>query len=136
MIFYDLNGREHRKEVNYRKHEKVEARSSALSEALYAKIEELLPGYGILCEFPCVGIRPTLFLDFVILGGVRFAFEADGRQHKEFIPHFHGTRANFARQKINDLNKERWCIENNIKLIRVAEMSDVENLAELINERQ
>jgi len=132
--FYDLNGREFRKELNYKKHGKVEARSSALSEALYDKICELLPGYGILCEFPCVGLQPVVFLDFLILGGVRVAFEADGKQHSEFVPHFHGTRANFARQKINDLRKEQWCNTNGIKLIRVASLEDVDNLAEMIDE--
>jgi len=132
--FYDLNGREHRKELNYKKHGKVEARNSALSEALYDKICELLPGYGILCEFPCVGLSPLVFMDFVILSGVRIAFEADGKQHSEFVPHFHGTRANFARQKLNDVRKEQWCMANNIKIIRVASMKDVDNLAEMIDE--
>lgn len=134
MIFYDLDGREHRKEVNYRKHEKVAARTSAISEALYSEIERLLPGYGILCEFPCVGLRPTLYLDFAIFSGVRLAFEADGKQHSQYTPHFHGTRGNFARQKMNDVSKERWCLANNIKLIRVANMEDIDNLAESINE--
>ena len=133
--FYDLDGKAFRKEVNYSRHEKMAARSSVLSEALYDKICELLPGYGILCEFPCVGISPTLYLDYVILGSVRLAFEADGRQHKEFIPHFHGTRANFARQKINDLTKERWCMVNNVKIIRVSSLEDVSRLAELVDGR-
>ena len=132
--FFDLDGREHRKEVNYKKHGKVEARNSALSEALHSKICELLPGYGVLCEFPCVGLSPVVFLDFLILSGVRIAFEADGQQHSKFIPHFHGTRANFARQKINDLRKEQWCDTNNIKLIRVSSISEVDALAELIDE--
>ena len=131
--FYDLNGREHRKELNYKKHGRVDARASKLSNALYEKICELLPGYGILEEFPCVGLQPVVFVDFLILGGVRFAFEADGRQHHEFVPHYHGTRAGFARQKLNDLRKEQWCIANDIKLIRVSNNSDIENLAEMIN---
>jgi hypothetical protein len=131
--FYDLDGKAYRKEVNYKKHGKVEARASAISEALYKKICELLPGYGILCEFPCVGLTPTLYLDFVIMGSVRLAFEADGQQHSKFIPHFHGTRSGFARQKINDVSKERWCMANGIKLIRVSSMSEVENLVELID---
>ncbi len=132
-VFYDLDGNEHRKELNYKKYGRSEARSSALSRALYDKIEELIPGYAILEEFPTVGIRPTLYIDFMILSGIRYAFEADGAQHDKFIPHFHGTRANFAKQKMNDVTKERWCQVNDIKLIRVSSMEDIDNLSEAIN---
>ena len=132
-IFYDLDGNEHRKELNYKKYGGSEARSSALSRALSDKIKELLPGYAILEEFPTVGLSPTLYIDFMILSGIRFAFEADGQQHDKFVPHFHGTRASFAKQKMNDVSKERWCIANNIKLIRVSSMEDVEKLSGAIN---
>ena len=111
----------------------MNARASKLSDALFSKIREVLPGYGILEEFPTVGLSPVLSIDFVILSGIRLAFEADGRQHSEFVPHFHGTRANFARQKLNDVKKEQWCIANNIKLIRVSSIEEVESLAELID---
>lgn len=133
MIFFDLDGREYSKELNYRKHARMNARASKLSDALFSKIREVLPGYGVLEEFPTVGLSPVLSIDFVILSGIRLAFEADGRQHSEFVPHFHGTRANFARQKLNDVKKEQWCIANNIKLIRVSSIEEVESLAELID---
>jgi hypothetical protein len=133
MKFYDLSGREYAKEINYRKHTRMGARASRLSDALFEKISQVLPGYGILEEFPTVGLSPVLSLDFLIMSGIRIAFEADGRQHSEFIPHFHGTRANFAKQKINDLNKDKWCDANNIKLIRVSSMEEVDRLAELID---
>jgi len=136
MKFVDLNGREHAKHIDYRSHTRDESSRSKLAHSLYLKVSELFPGYTVLEEFPCVGLRPVLHLDFLIMGaGLRIAFEADGRQHKKFTPFFHGTRANFARAKINDLNKDKWCLANSITLIRVESEDDIDNLAETINDR-
>ena len=45
------------------------------------------------------------------------AFEYHGRQHDEFVKHFHGTQAGFARQKFADKRKQRIADLNDVTLI-------------------
>jgi hypothetical protein len=63
-------------------------------------------------------------LDYLELDGysseLGIAFEYDGRQHSEYIPHFHrnGTK-DFMEQQERDYKKEDLCIKNGIMLIRI-----------------
>jgi len=85
-------------------------------EQLGLILRELFPTCGIFHEFPCVGTR--LRLDFFI-PIMSLAFEFDGRQHEEHVPHFHGDRIGYAKSQTNDADKQRWCELNGIKLIRI-----------------
>lgn len=77
---------------------------------------EALPSYKIIEEFQCPGTR-NLRLDFY-LPALSIAFEFDGRQHKEYVPHFHKNRVGFARSQNNDNDKQQWCEINQITLVR------------------
>lgn len=59
-----------------------------------------------------------LYLDFYLPAN-KIAFEVQGRQHKEFVQHFHGTQEGFAESKKRDKKKHEWCEENNIRLIEL-----------------
>lgn len=50
---------------------------------------------------------------------LKLALEYNGKQHYEFIPKFHNTRADFFNQKYRDDIKKRLCMENGIDLIEV-----------------
>jgi hypothetical protein len=52
-----------------------------------------------------------LYFDFLVkeLG---VYVEVQGRQHTEFIPHFHGNKDNFAKQKARDNMKIAYVYEN------------------------
>jgi len=127
VIFYDLQGREHRKEIKPSKYIKTKDNRSSGENKLFEKLKEFFPQYSILEQFPCVGTR--LHLDFLIIGpGVRMAFEYDGRQHQEFVPHFHTDRIGWARHQFRDVEKHQWCEANNIKLIRLDNVDDLETL--------
>ena len=134
MKFIDIHGKIHSKEIDYRRYQRDSSQRSKLANALYEKLEEVFPSHSILEEFPCVGMKPMLYIDFLILAEIKIAFEADGTQHETYNPFFHGHRSNFARAKLNDLNKERWLKANGIKIIRVSGKDLVENLVDLINE--
>ncbi len=50
---------------------------------------------------------------------LNIAFEYDGKQHFEFIFFFHRTEENFNKRQGDDKIKDKLCIDNNIKLIRI-----------------
>lgn len=135
MKFIDLYGKEHSKDIDYRKYTRSRDSRSNIANYLYDKIVEIFPNQQILEEFPCVGIKPALYIDFMILSSaLRIAFEADGRQHKEYVPFFHGSRMGFVKAQLNDINKDRWTEINDIKLIRVSSEKEVDDILERINE--
>lgn len=71
-------------------------------------------------------IGNRLRLDFYI-PGLYTAFEVDGVQHKEVIGLFHqGSQAEFNKAKQRDEDKEQWCKDNNILLIRVTQSQAVD----------
>jgi hypothetical protein len=70
----------------------------------------------ILEEFPVIGTRMSL--DFY-LPHHNIAFEFQGRQHTEYVHHFHRDQKTFDRQKARDKEKRRWCVLNEIDLVEV-----------------
>ena len=60
--------------------------------------------------------KSQLRLDF-FLPKINIAVEVHGRQHFEFVKHFHGTRKKFAEAKLRDQLKKQWCELNGIELI-------------------
>lgn len=81
--------------------------------ALLALFEELLPNYEIVTEH-YVGAR--LHLD-VYCAGLNIGAEFHGRQHFEYVPHFHSTKADFLRGQENDQLKIEKCQELGIALV-------------------
>lgn len=77
-------------------------------------LRQMYPTQRILEEVPLPGIR--LFADFYIPDR-QTIIEVHGRQHYEFVSHFHGSRMGFLQSKKNDGRKREWCELNNIKLI-------------------
>ena len=61
----------------------------------------------------------TLFVDRV-LESYKIAFEIDGRQHQEFVAHFHGDAQGFQDAKIRDSLKEQWLEANGYSIVRFA----------------
>lgn len=50
--------------------------------------------------------------------GHRLAFEYDGRQHREYMPHFHRSVQQFERTQARDRAKEHLCAQHGITLVR------------------
>ena len=62
-----------------------------------------------------------LRFDFAVFcekGSLRNLIEYDGKQHFEPIEFFGGIES-YNQLKVNDDKKEKYCKENNIKLIRI-----------------
>ncbi len=66
-----------------------------------------------------------LYADFLI-PSKRICIEVNGSQHTEFSPHFHKTKANFAKAKVRDSKKAEFCQINNIKLVSLDYKDDLE----------
>ena len=83
-------------------------------------LSDLYSSYRILEEVKLPGStalhrRSVLYLAFYI-PNIRKAFEVHGRQHYEFTPFFHKSKAEFLKAKARDEDKIDWCILNNIEL--------------------
>lgn len=115
MKFLDLEGRERGIDITPFKRKRPK---SIGATRLREELDQLFPMFDILEEFPCVGTR--LKIDF-FLPRLKIAFEFDGKQHEDFVPHFHGDRQGYARSQNNDADKDTWCEVNEITLFRISE---------------
>ena len=78
----------------------------------------------ILEEVPLPGShkpsrKSTLFVDFLI-PSESLAVEVHGRQHFEFVAHFHGNLQGFRKAKARDKDKSRWLELNSVALITLS----------------
>jgi hypothetical protein len=89
-------------------------------------LKSYYPNDIILEEFY---LEDGFYIDF-FLPLRKIALEIHGRQHFEFIKHFHGSPQGFKQSQIRDKNKIKWCEINNIQLYSV---ESVLELKELLN---
>lgn len=100
------------------------------------KIEKLLTSARL--NFKREYIFPDLYgykkvplrFDFAVFQGKKLVclIEVDGRQHFEYVPHFHKTMSSFKRQQEWDRRKNKYCLMHGFPLIRVPYWS-LENLS-------
>ncbi len=98
-------------------------KSSIGAKSLRAILSQAFKGYVIIPEYHIVS---RLRVDFYV-PGLCTAFEVDGVQHEEVVGLFHqGSQAEFNKAKQRDEDKEQWCIDNDVLLIRVTQSQVVE----------
>jgi len=131
LKFIGLNGKTYNKNISRLVGRKKKSRSNGQAE-LGSLLRKIFGIITICEEMPCFGTR--LRLDFY-LPKIRTAIEFDGEQHSKYNPHFHGSRAKFAKQQMNDVRKHEWCEKNNIVLVRLTknDLSE-ERLREIIGQ--
>lgn len=95
-----------------------------------AILKRLYPTQRVLEEIPLPGIR--LFADFYV-SHRNVIIEVHGRQHYEYVAHFHGSRAGRIQSIQRDNKKIEWCDLNNIPLI-VLPYNDRENWEQTITD--
>jgi very-short-patch-repair endonuclease len=83
-------------------------------EKLLELLREFFPGQTILREY---AFSNGMRMDFY-LPEENLVFEYDGRQHFEYISHFHGSKSNFYYQQNRDIEKEYICNKCGINVIR------------------
>ncbi len=97
---------------------------SALHERVREFLHEVYPNTQLLEEVYIPGYN--IYLDF-LLPLYKTVVEADGIQHSQFTPHFHGYhKVAFAHASGRDNKKEEFTRLNNLRLVRLPEGSEPE----------
>lgn len=123
MKVIDFDGKEHILKLQGKQvlNDDIRPKSSYHLEARKL-LKRLYPFSPIYEEvyLPC-----GLYVDFLI-PAKRLAFEVDGKQHSEFVPHFHGSKAGFLKSQKRDSMKIEFCQLNNIKLSSLSYQDSIE----------
>ena len=106
---------------------------SALHIKARKLVHEVYPTVTLLEEVP-LHVRPSnvLYLDFYIPLH-KIAIEVHGKQHYEYIRHFHRDRIACAKHMRRDREKAEWCELNDIKLIVLPYNETVDEWRQKIN---
>lgn len=83
-------------------------------------VEKIFPHIKIKKEEFVLYKGQKLFLD-LWLPQLNIIIEVHGRQHDEFVEHFHGTGENFRAAKKRDRIKEEWAALNGYTFIVIRE---------------
>ncbi len=93
---------------------------SKLCDQVVASLKLALPGARIKEEYYVNYNNQKLFID-IWVAQFNLAIEVHGRQHDEFVSHFHGDAAGYNSYKKRDSLKEEWAGLNNITYIVLRE---------------
>ena len=107
-----LDGKEHKLILQSTKR-KSRAKSAPHQKAL-SLLLEILPGVVIFEEVTLPGCG--LYLD-IFMPSISLAVEVHGKQHYEFVPFFHKTKADFLLARKRDRDKLEWCNLNDVTLV-------------------
>lgn len=102
--------------VGYSPLQSDERPRSELHVRVRALLKDIFSSQTIVEEVPLPGSGKTaLYADFY-LPQLKLMVECHGRQHYEFVSHFHGDYGGFINSKKRDNNKIEWCQKNKISL--------------------
>lgn len=125
MKVYDLKGKEHYLDVRSTTFKLKTASKSKLQQQCAEIIKKHFPHDIILEEVTIPGM--SLYIDF-LLPSKKIAFEIHGRQHDQYVKHFHKNTRGFLNAQQRDENKSAWCKLNKIMLVTVRspeELADI-----------
>ena len=140
MKVYGLNGKEYNLNLQkYKVYRDDPKKKSKYHIRARKVLSELFSGYNILEEVKLPGStashrRSVLYLDFFI-PNLMLAGEVHGRQHYEFVPYFHKSKAGFIKSLARDEDKKDWCEVNNIKLIVLSYLDTDDDWRDLLAKR-
>lgn len=98
------------------------------SEHIYLLLKSTFPYCNIIKEYSVKYQNQQLYFD-IYLKEYNLLFEIQGRQHSEFVSHFHGDKQGYIASKKRDNLKIAYCEENNLTLIAI-------NYDEVINTKE
>ena len=110
---------------------------SKLCDQVFSVVKELFPQAKLRREVPVTFRGQKLFLD-IFVPQFNLVIEVHGKQHDEFIEHFHVDAAGFKASKRRDALKEEWASEQGYIMIILRENQlplTKDALLELIYER-
>lgn len=140
MKVVGLNSREYNLNLNrYIVKPDDERKKSSIHYKARDLIREIFSGYTVLEEVKLPGSRDpskksVLFLDFFIPNAM-LGIEVHGKQHYEYIPYFHKSKAGYLMYLKRDQIKKEWCEINQIQLIELKYCDDLEQWRKQIEHR-
>lgn len=97
---------------------------SKIASDVYGTLKEIFPRETIISEYYINYKGTQLFFDFYIKG-LGLLFEIQGRQHFEFVRHFHGTASGLREQRRRDnLKKEYVELHKGLTLVYFYDIKD------------
>ena len=97
---------------------------SKIADDVFNILQQEFPFTYIEKEYYINYKNTRLLFDFYIRN-LGILIECQGRQHTEFVKHFHGQVENFYAQKRRDNLKEEYCEENDLTLVLFFDTIDV-----------
>ena len=91
---------------------------SKQSDQIYELMVSTFPHSSINKEHYVKFNGQQLFFDFYVKD-YNLLFEIQGKQHSEYVSHFHGDRQGFLETKRRDNLKVQYCQEKNLDLILI-----------------
>lgn len=113
-IVKGLDGREHKWTLSSRK-----ANSSKLQTRAVELVRDLFGNFKILEEVAIPGCGKKKQYADIFIPKLNMLIEVHGRQHTDFVHHFHRDILKFAHAKENDAKKKLWCEINDITYIEL-----------------
>lgn len=114
---------------------KIDNRGSKDQKILYQFLSELYPSFDIIYEYPLYELNQRID---IYIPNLALALEYNGRQHYDFIEHFHKNIEGFKDAQKMDQRKREYLLLHGIKLIEIPYnqmVSDKEELVKLINDQ-
>ena len=105
---------------------------SKIADDVYSILQQEFPFTYIEKEYYINYKNTRLLFDFYIRN-LGILIECQGRQHTEFVKHFHGQVENFYAQKRRDNLKEEYCEENDLTLVLFFDTIDTINKEVVLN---
>jgi hypothetical protein len=118
MTFLDLKGRE--RKLRKAKGSIIDWHKVTRSKFQDATKKFLYPFWKDDQVFEEMRIVGTLMRFDIYNHSKKIVIETAGRQHSQFVKHFHKTRAGFLKQVKRDLLKHDFCEINGISLVEIA----------------
>jgi very-short-patch-repair endonuclease len=108
---------------------------SKLCDQVVAAFKAAFPQMRVEREAHIRYRNQRLFLD-IFVPQLALVIEVHGRQHDNYVPHFHGSIDGFRAYKRRDSLKEEWAAENGLTFISLRETQlpiTTEQLLEIID---
>jgi len=105
---------------------------SKQADHIYELLTRTFPQSIITKEHYVKYLGQQLFFDFYVKD-YNILFEIQGRQHTEYVGHFHGDRDGYLEMKRRDNLKLRYCQENNLDLVIINYDEDINTPSDMIN---
>jgi len=91
---------------------------SKIADHTYNLLKESFPHHTIFIEHYVKYKSNKLFFDFFIKE-LSVLIEVQGRQHDEYVEHFHGDRSGFFNSMRRDNLKKEYCQLNDMTLVEI-----------------